>query len=233
MDLDLLRNAELFRGFTDADFAKICASVRRRVQDFERKDVLVRQGAPVSEIGVLIRGGLLSEKYHINGRVQIIRTFSPYAAVNLDAVCSSFRTGPTTITANRSGRIIWLSFDDLIQGEAVSAAVNKALFDRIAAILADENIRLMYKSDILAMRTVRGRIMAYFSILSEKRGSLTIDIDMNQEELAQYLCLDRSSLSLELNKMRREGILDFNKKIYTLAFRERGLNAPPHFRVPL
>jgi CRP-like cAMP-binding protein len=65
---------------------------------------------------------------------------------------------------------------------------------------------------------VRGRIMVYLSILSEKRGSLTENINMNQEELSQYLCVDRSSLSYELNKMRKEGILDFRKKTYTLMF---------------
>jgi CRP-like cAMP-binding protein len=45
-----------------------------------------------------------------------------------------------------------------------------------------------------------------------------VNIGMNQEELAQYLCVDRSSLSFELNKMRKEGILDFRKKTYTLMF---------------
>jgi CRP-like cAMP-binding protein len=80
---------------------------------------------------------------------------------------------------------------------------------------------MMHKSDILTVRTVRGRIMAYLSIISEKRNNLTVKIDMNQEELAQYLCVDRSVLSSELNKMRKEGVLNFNKKTYTLMFSEK------------
>jgi CRP-like cAMP-binding protein len=230
MNLDLLRSSQLFEGFGDDAFLKICASARRRAQDFRKKDVLVRQGEVVSEIGVLVRGSLLSEKYHMNGRVQIVRAFSPCSVVNLDAACSSFRSAPAAITANRDGCVIWLSFDDLTQRGGMPADVRKALFGRMAAILADDNIRLMYKSDILAMRTVRDRVMAYLSIVSEKRGSLTVNIDMNQEEFAQYLCLDRSSLSLELNKMRKEGLLDFKKKTYTLAFRERGVGESANLR---
>jgi CRP-like cAMP-binding protein len=212
----MFRKSRLFSGITDEDFARLCSRVRRRAEDFERKQVLVRQGDSAYEIGILIKGGLLSEKYHIDGRVQIVRAFSPYSVVNLEAASSSVKTCPTSITANRSGCVVWLPFNELFNEDTLPDDARKTLIDNMLAILADDHIRMMYKSDMLAVRTVRGRIMAYLSIISEKRGDLTVKLSMNQEELAQYLCVDRSSLSFELNKMRKEGILDFRKKTYTL-----------------
>ena len=34
---------------------------------------------------------------------------------------------------------------------------------------------------------------------------------MSREQMAQYLCVNRSALSNELNKMKREKIIDFEK----------------------
>ncbi|MDR1246838.1 MAG: Crp/Fnr family transcriptional regulator [Clostridiales Family XIII bacterium] len=216
----ILKNSGLFDELPSRDFMQLCSCVKRRTEDFEKKQVLVYQGDSVSEIGILTKGSLVGEKYHMDGRVQIIRIFSPYSVVNLDAASSSAKTCPISITATDSGRIIWIPFDEMFKGDDLSADVRKTLFDNIMSILADDNIRMMHKSDILAVRTLRERIMAYFSIVSEKRGDMTVRLSMNQEELARYLCVDRSSLSSELNKMRKEGVLDFSKKTYTLMFNE-------------
>jgi CRP-like cAMP-binding protein len=217
----MLRSSRLFDGLSSRDFMQLCLCVKHRTEDFEKKQVLVRQGDSVSEVGILIKGNLLGEKYHMDGRVQITHIFSPYSIVNLEAASSSAKTCPVSITANKSGRIIWLPFDEMFKGDYLSEDMRKTLFDNIMSILADDNIRIMHKSDILAVRTLRDRIIAYFSIMSEKRGNITVQLSMNQEELAQYLCVDRSSLSSELNKMRKERVLDFNKKTYTLLFREK------------
>ena len=40
--------------------------------------------------------------------------------------------------------------------------------------------------------------------------------NMTQEQLADYLCVERSGLSLELGKMRDEGLLDFHKSHFIL-----------------
>ena len=34
---------------------------------------------------------------------------------------------------------------------------------------------------------------------------------MSREQMAQYLCVNRSALSNELNKMKREGLIDFKR----------------------
>ena len=75
---------------------------------------------------------------------------------------------------------------------------------------------MMYKTDVLSRRTLRERVTTYLSIIREKRGSDTFDIGMTQEQFAQYLCVNRSALSKELNAMRREKLIDFRKTVYTI-----------------
>ena len=49
-----------------------------------------------------------------------------------------------------------------------------------------------------------------------KSGSDTVTIRMSREQLAQYLCVNRSALSNELSKMKKDGIIDFKGSRFTL-----------------
>jgi CRP-like cAMP-binding protein len=216
MNTRILRESKLFRDFTDEELSFIARSVSIWRRSFVKNEILTYQGQSVRNIGILTGGTLVEEKYHFDGRKQIIRVLMPHFVINLEAVTSSIQTSPASIIANQAGDILWMDYDDLIRSGTASYEMASKLFRHIARFISDESIKLMYKSDILSIRTVRGRIMAYLSIVSERRADQTISIGMNQEEFAHYLCVDRSSLSYELNVMKKEGVIDFKGKTYTL-----------------
>lgn len=56
-----------------------------------------------------------------------------------------------------------------------------------------------------APRTIRRRLMVYLSEEAAQQGSRSFAIPFNRQELADYLEVDRSALSTEISKMRREG----------------------------
>ena len=83
-------------------------------------------------------------------------------------------------------------------------------------MLSDSNIKMAHKVEILAERGLRDRIMVYLNVLRSKAGGNTVTIKMSREQLAQFLCVNRSALSNELNKMKREGIIDFKGSRFTI-----------------
>ena len=48
------------------------------------------------------------------------------------------------------------------------------------------------------------------------QGSLTFSIPFDRQQLADYLGVDRSALSNELSKLRREGLLTTRKNRFSL-----------------
>ena len=63
----------------------------------------------------------------------------------------------------------------------------------------------------------REKILEY---LSNQKKALSLDsnfeINLNRNEMADYLALDRSNLSRELGKLKKEGIIDFKKNKFKL-----------------
>ena len=81
--------------------------------------------------------------------------------------------------------------------------------EALTHMLADSNIKMSNKIEILAEKGLRDRIMIYLNILRMKSGTDTVTVRLSREQLAQFLCVNRSALSNELSKMKKEGIIDF------------------------
>ena len=78
-----------------------------------------------------------------------------------------------------------------------------------------ENLRLNEKLTTWASAT-RAKLLSYFSAESQRRDSYEFDIPFSRQQLADYLGVERSGLSMELGKMRDEGLLDFHKSHFVL-----------------
>jgi CRP-like cAMP-binding protein len=68
----------------------------------------------------------------------------------------------------------------------------------------------------ISRRTTRQKLLAYLLSEAEANGSASFTIPFNRQELADYLCVDRSAMSAELGRMRDEGILSFYRNSFKL-----------------
>ena len=82
--------------------------------------------------------------------------------------------------------------------------------------LATKNLRFHERIEITSKRSTREKLLAYLAIQAKATGSDCFEIPFDRQELADYLEVDRSGLSAEISKMRKEGILDSHKNRFTL-----------------
>ncbi|MDD7140823.1 MAG: helix-turn-helix domain-containing protein [Phascolarctobacterium succinatutens] len=93
---------------------------------------------------------------------------------------------------------------------------NRRLMCNIVSILADNNTRLIEKTEILCKKTLRGKIMAYLEQEARYNGSDKFTIPFNRTDLANYLDADRSALTRELARMRADGLISFEKNTFEI-----------------
>ena len=82
--------------------------------------------------------------------------------------------------------------------------------------LAKKNIQFYQKMEITSKRSTRDKLLAYLMMESQKNGSTDFEIPFDRQELADYLQVDRSVLSAEIGKLRKEGIIKNNKNYFEL-----------------
>ena len=86
----------------------------------------------------------------------------------------------------------------------------------LIAVLADKNVMLTDKMAHLSQRSVREKLLSYLSEQARMTQSGSFTIPFNRQQLADYLCIDRSAMSNILGKLRDEGVLTFNKSHFEL-----------------
>ena len=85
---------------------------------------------------------------------------------------------------------------------------HEKLIRNMLMVMAKKNLELSRRSLHTAPKSIRGRLLSYFSQEMVQQGSSRFMIPFNRQELADYLGVDRSALSNELGKMRKEGIIE-------------------------
>ena len=79
-----------------------------------------------------------------------------------------------------------------------------------------KNLSLSQRIFCTTPKTVRGRLLTYFSAQAARSGSLQFEIPFNRQQLADFLAVDRSAMSGELSKMQADGLIRYKKNNFEL-----------------
>ena len=91
----------------------------------------------------------------------------------------------------------------------------KMIFN-LLKIVASKNLFFNQKIEITSKRTTREKLMTYLQLQAKRAGSNQFTIPYNRQELADFLQVERSGLSVEISKLRKEGVIDNQKEHFTL-----------------
>src|SRR5699024_7938489 len=93
---------------------------------------------------------------------------------------------------------------------------HQQMLRNLVTILAGKNVSFSEKITCLSRRSTREKLLSYLSETAKKEKKRHFVISFNRQELADYLCVDRSAMSAELSKLRREGVLDYKRSEFWL-----------------
>ncbi len=83
-------------------------------------------------------------------------------------------------------------------------------------IISTKNIYLMRKIKYLSKRSIREKLLSFLSEQAQMNNSNAFEIKFDRQELADYLSVDRSAMSKELSKLKKEHILNYRKNWFQL-----------------
>ena len=81
------------------------------------------------------------------------------------------------------------------------------IISNLIKVMASKNLEINKKLEIVSKRTTRDKLMTYLFLTSQELGTKSFTVPFNRQELADYLEVDRSGLSAEIGKLKKEGKL--------------------------
>lgn len=87
---------------------------------------------------------------------------------------------------------------------------------QFACRFGGKNLALSERIICSASKNARARVTSYLNFVSFKCNCKEFDIPFNRQQMADYLNLDRSALSKELGRMRKDGLISFRKNHFRI-----------------
>ena len=209
--LESVINSGLFQYVSRSDCIDAFEQLNITARNYGKGEIIFYENDVIDSLCIVERGSVRGEKTYPSGEIHIVSIFEEGSIFSLQISVSRKKTTPIDLIANEQCRVIFISMQS-IEASSFRDRMHSALIE----MLADDNIRMTHKIEILAERGLRSRIMVYLNVLARKSGTDTVSVKMSREQMAQYLCVNRSALSNELNKMKREGLIDFQRGTFRL-----------------
>lgn len=209
--VEILKRTGLFNNLSDRECALLFDLISISEKTYHKKEIIIHEGSEVQHLYIVKKGKVIGEKFHIEGEINLLNMFEEGEIAGLEVASSTFKTSPLTYTADTEVTIILIEIASLL-----NCPLKDVILENIVHLLSDISIRQMYKIQVISKHGLRDRIMSHLLIMKQKRNTEVFDIRMSQEQLAQYLCVNRSALSYELNKMKKEGLIDFKRSKFKI-----------------
>ena len=209
--LESIIDSGLLSELKKSDYVDAFEQLKISGRNYKPGETIFFEGDIIDKICIVKRGSVRSEKTYLNGEVHIVEIFEEGSMFGLAFAVSKSRISALDFVSNEDAEVVFVSMHS-IRKSRFANEMNRTL----TYMLADSSIKLSNKVEILAERGLRERVMVYLHILQTKAGSNTVTVRMSREQFAQFLCVNRSALSNELSKMKKEGIIDFKGPTFTL-----------------
>ena len=195
---DLLNKIPLFRGLTENEIRELLSPQNTRKRIFEKGETVLYEGEPVREIGIVLSGKVIIELSDAWGNNSVISGVEKGGAFAEAYACVPGSLMLQHVTAYEKSEILFINIQALL------------------TFCASKNLKLSSRMLNITPKTIRARLMSYFSECIKTTGSYTFDIPYDRRQLADYLGTDRSALSAELSKMQKEGLLTYRKNHFEM-----------------
>lgn len=212
-----LMHSPMFLGFSADELQRVCACLGVEVRPFERGDVLVREQDPLTSVGVVASGSVHSTRLLPDGHRDLVSIVSVGEVFGEEILGGREGLSACTVTGASPGVVLSVGMQRIVRASGPLCELRSRVVENLFHLLAEKNVALQQRLELLAHRSLRERILLY---LDEQRRAhhpaTRFAIDLSREQLAEYLRADRAALSRELMRMKRDGLIDVERNVFQL-----------------
>ena len=215
MDLQNLETTELFCGASPIEVEEMLRCLDTEIRSYQKGEAILRMGDRTRRLGLVLSGGVTLESDDAWGQRTVLGHVGEGQVFAETYACLPDEPLMVNAVAAMETRVLFLDVGRLFSGQ--SGCVHQTVLVRnLLNITARKNLALSRRSFYTSSKTIRGRLLSYLSDQALLQGSDRFSIPFDRQGLADYLGVDRSALSNELGKMRREGLLTAQKNVFEL-----------------
>ncbi|MCB2293578.1 Crp/Fnr family transcriptional regulator [Clostridium algoriphilum] len=210
--IPLLKKVDLFKGLTFTDLDYLFTKDLYEIKNYKKNFMIYLQNEKCTTFDIILKGTIVVQGIDSKGNVLTISDFTIGDVIGGNLLFSHKNFYPMTIIAKTDAIILHIKKDLTLK----LCQVDINFLNNFLQSISDKTLILTDKIKALSMKTIRQCIIDFLIYESYSQSSKTVKLEFTKKELAEKFGIQRPSLSRELNKMRRDGLIEYNAHSITI-----------------
>lgn len=214
--LQVLTQAAIFAGIDETDLSSMLTCLDPRTETYEKDEYALHAGDSPDSLGLVTAGTVLVIQEDFRGNRNIRMRKMPGQTFAESFACVPDAVADVSVVAEEDSTLMWLNVQRILHTCPSACSHHSLMIRNLLSELGANNLRINEKLKHISNRTTRDKLLSYLSSEAQRQGCAEFTIPYNRQELADYLSVERSAMSVELSKMQRDGLLTFKKNVFHL-----------------
>lgn len=206
-----LAHTQLFRGLQEEEIKTLLECLHAFKRNYKKGETILSDGSVTENIGIVLSGMALISCNDIWGNTSVLGNAAPGSVFAEVYACIPGQPLLVTVSAAEETCILFINARRILTTCTNACPVHARLARNLLTVCAYKSLQLSQRILHTSAKSIRGRLMSYFSECVKRSGSNSFLLPYNRQQLADYLNVDRSTMSNELSKMQKEGLLTYKK----------------------
>lgn len=212
----VLSRCPLFAGISATELAALLDCLNARTVAMEKNQTIFWEGDSAQDMGIVLEGAVQVVRDDYYGNRTIVAQVEAGGLFAEAFACAGTPFFPVSVVASAAGAVMLLDCQRIMTVCGSSCVFHGRLVKNLLAIVANKTLQLNQKLELLSRRSIRERLMSYLLSCAKKADSSEFTIPYDRQQLANYLCVERSALSAEIGRLQKEGVLESRRRWFRL-----------------
>lgn len=206
----------LFSEIPTGEAERLLTCLHGEEAHYEKNAVVWHMGDPVSACAVVLSGTLRAETVNAAGEHSLMACHRAGGLVGDVLMATPGGRSPVYVVAEEAANVFFLPYSQIMDGCPRCCGAHRCLRENLLSEIARKFWAQRQRIRCLSTQSLRSRIAMHLLELSREAGSATFTVSGTREDLADYLCVNRSALCRELSRMKQEGLIDYYRDTFRI-----------------
>lgn len=212
----LINDSALLKTLSQDEIRACLAAGQFHIAAYKKNTMIHLENEPCTKLEIILSGSVTVERIDESGGLMTVAEFFQGDLLGGNLLFSKNAYYPMTIMARRHTVILEMNKELLFE----LFCVNPGFLRLYLEYVSDHTFLLGDKIKHYVNKTIRESVMSYLKYESRTQGINPIRLNITKKALAEKIGVQRTSLSRELAKMRRDGLISYDQKTIKLLTQE-------------
>lgn len=211
-----LKKCGLFEEIEEENLTAMLDCLGAKIFSVKKDMTIFCEGTPAKYIGLILSGTVQMVQDDFYGNRSIVTSIGENGLFGESFACAGITSLPVSFIASKDCEIMLIDCKRITNTCCNACSFHKQVIFNLLHLVARKNLDFHQKIEITSKRSTKEKLMTYLLSVAKQTGSSSFTIPYDRQALADYLGVERSAMSAEIGKLRKEGIIECQKSHFTI-----------------